>query len=98
MVQFFALSVIVAINKHLPIDVEVFLKPDVDAQNAVVFEHEHGTIYWQVFASLETNQIEVLEIHLEKNDTVGVEVLTAYDTISSVISTLVNQIKQLRGL
>lgn len=97
MVQFFALSLIRAINARLPVDTEVFLKPDVDAQNAVVFEHEHGFIYWQVGANLETCKIDVTEIHLEKNGDFGVEVLNSYDTINSVIETLLNQIHKLRG-
>ncbi|MGE9289292.1 hypothetical protein ACQKKL_28425 [Escherichia coli] len=45
MIQLFALSIINAINHYLPEDTEVFLKPDVDAQNAVVFEHADGIIY-----------------------------------------------------
>lgn len=98
MVEFFALSVIRAINSRLPIDVETFLKPDVDAQNAIAFEHEQGFIYWKVSASLETNIINVTEIHLDENLNLIVEVYSQYATINNVIETLVNQIKLIKGL
>lgn len=98
MVEFFALSVIRAINARLPMDVETFLKPDVDAQNAIVFEWEHGVIYWHVSASLSTSQIIVLELHLDKNYDLQLEHSVGYDTINHVIETLVKQIKQIKGL
>lgn len=96
MVEFFALSVIRAINNQLPIETETFLKPDVDAQNAITFEHEHGFIYWQISASLETNLINVTEIHLDENLDLNVEVSNQYATINNVIETLVNQINQIK--
>lgn len=98
MVEFFALSVISAINSQLPIETETFLKPDIDAQNAIAFEHEHGFIYWQISASLETNLINVTEIHLDENLDLNVEVSNQYATINNVIETLVNQIKLIKGL
>ena len=98
MVEFFALSVIRAINSQLPIETETFLKPDIDAQNAIAFEYEHGFIYWHVSASLETNMINVTEIHLDENLDLNVEVSNQYATINSVIETLVNQIKLIKGL
>ena len=98
MVEFFALSVIRAINSRLPIDVETFLKPDVDAQNAIAFEWEHGIIYWHVSASLESSKIMVLELHLDKNYDLQLEHSNEYDTINHVIETLVKQIKQIKGL
>jgi len=98
MVEFFALSVIRAINARLPMDVETFLKPDVDAQNAIVFEWEHGVIYWHVSASLSTSKIVVLELHLDKNYDLQLEHSIEYDTINHVIETLVKQIKQIKGL
>ena len=98
MVEFFALSVIRAINSRLPMDVETFLKPDVDAQNAIAFEWDHGVIYWHVSASLESSKIIVLEIHLDKNYDLQLEHSNEYDTINNVIETLVNQIKLIKGL
>lgn len=98
MVEFFALSVINAINSHLPENVEVFLKPDVDAQNAIAFEWEHGVIYWHVSASLESSKIIVLELHLDKNYDLQLEHSNEYDTINHVIETLVKQITQIKGL
>ena len=98
MVEFFALSVIRAINSRLPIDVETFLKPDVDAQNAIAFEWEHGVIYWHVSASLDSGKIMVLELHLDKNYDLQLEYSKEYDTINHVIETLVNQIKLIKGL
>ena len=98
MVEFFALSVIRAINAQLPIETETFLKPDVDAQNAIAFEHEHGFIYWQVSASLESSKIVVLELHLDKNYDLQLEHSNEYDTINDVIETLVKQITQIKGL
>ena len=97
-IAFFALSVIRAINAQLPIDVETFLKPDVDAQNAIAFEWEHGVIYWHVSASLESSKIIVLELHLDKNYDLHLEHSTEYDTINHVIETLVKQINQIKGL
>lgn len=98
MVEFFALSVIKVINSRLPIDVETFLKPDVDAQNAIAFEWEHGVIYWQVSASLERCKIVVMELHLDKNYDLQLEHSFEYDTINQVIETLVKQIIQIKGL
>lgn len=98
MVEFFALSVIRAINSRLPIDVEIFLKPDIDAQNAIAFEWEHGVIYWHVSASLENSKINVLELHLDKNYDLQLENSNEYDTINHVIETLVKQINLIKGL
>ena len=98
MVEFFALSVINAINSRLPENVEVFLKPDVDAQNSIVFEWEHGVIYWHVSATLESSKIMVLELHLDKNYDLQLEHSNEYDTINHVIETLVKQITQIKGL
>ena len=98
MVEFFALSVIRAINIKLPIETETFLKPDVDAQNAIAFEWEHGVIYWHVSASLESSKIVVLELHLYKTYELQLEHSKEYDTINHVIETLVKQIKQIKGL
>ena len=98
MVEFFALSVIRAINSQLPIETETFLKPDVDAQNAIAFEWEHGVIYWHVSASLESSKIVVLELHLDKNYNLQFEHSNEYDTINDVIETLVNKIKIVKGL
>ena len=98
MIEFFALSVIRAINSRLPIDVETFLKPDVDAQNAIAFEWEHGIIYWYVSASLESSKIVVLELHLDKNYDLQFENSNEYDTINHVIEMLVKQITQIKGL
>ena len=98
MVEFFALSVIRVINSRLPIDVETFLKPDVDAQNAIAFDWEHGVIYWQVSASLERSKIVVLELHLDKNYDLQLEHSSDYDTINQVIEALVKQITQIKGL
>lgn len=98
MVEFFALSVIRAINAQLPIETETFLKPGVYAQNAIAFEHEHGFIYWHVSASLETNMINVTEIHLDENLDLTFEVSNQYATIKNVIETLVNQIKLIKLL
>lgn len=97
MVEFFALSVIRAINARLPMDCEVFLKPDVDAQNAIVFEGENGVIYWSLAADLATNKIMVTELHLDKNYDLQLENILGYDTINHVIETLVKQINLLRG-
>ena len=98
MVEFFALSVIRAINRQLPIETETFLKPDVDAQNAIAFEWEHGVIYWHVSASLESSKIVVLELHLDKNYDLHLENSYECDTIKHVIETLVKQITQIKGL
>ena len=98
MVEFFALSVIRAINSRLPMDVKTFLKPDVDAQNAIAFEWEHGVIYWHVSVSLESSKIVVLELHLDKNYDLHLEHSVGYDTINHVIETLVKQITQIKGL
>ena len=98
MVEFFALSVIRAINAQLPIETETFLKPDIDAQNAIAFEWEHGVIYWHVSASLESSKIVVLELHLDKNYDLQLEHSNEYDTINHVIETLVKQIKLIKGL
>ena len=98
MVQFFALSIIRAINQRLPVEVECFLKPDVDAQNAIVFEHESGNVYWQVAASIETNKIIVTEIHLDKNSNAEFDTTNEYDTISNVLNSIEFQIKQLSRL
>ena len=98
MVEFFALSVICAINSRLPIDVETFLKPDVDAQNAIAFEWEHGVIYWHVSASLESSKIIVRELHLDKNYDLLIDCYNEYGTINHVIETLVKQITQIKGL
>ena len=98
MIEFFALSVIRAINSRLHIDAETFLKPDVDAQNAIAFEWEHGVIYWLVSASLESSKIVVLELHLDKNYDLQFEHSNEYDTINHVIETLVKQIKLIKGM
>ena len=98
MIQFFALSMILAINQRLPIDCECFLKPDVDAQNAIVFEHEHGIVYWQVSVNIETNKFSVYEVHLDKNSNTEFDTTNEYDTILIVLNNIELQIKQLSGL
>ena len=98
MIEFFVFCFIRAINSRLHIDVETFLKPDVDAQNAIAFEWEHGVIYWYVSASLESSKIVVLELHLDKNYDLHLEHSNEYDTINNVIEKLVKQITQIKGL
>lgn len=98
MIQLFALSIINVINSYLPEDTEVFLKPDVDAQNAVVFEHADGIIYYQISADLETNKFVLTEIYLDKNYNMEFENSDNYDTIAFVLSHIVSHIRKLKGL
>ena len=101
MVEFFALSVIRAINFRLDLinhpEKEVYLKPDVDAQNAIVFDGVNGTVYWTVAACLVTNKIVVTELHFDKDMNLGLENSLSYDNIDSVINELAKQINLLRG-
>ena len=98
MIQFFALSMIRAINQRLPIDFECYLSPDVDAQNAIVFTHDHGVIYWQVSINIETNKIVVKEVFLDTDNNAEFDNDTEYDTISLVLNVIETQIKRLKGL
>lgn len=96
MVEFFALSVIRAINANQEIGKEVYLRPDVDAQNAILCEHDSGVIMWSVAANLVSGKVEVVECHKsDLNDYWEVAIVTEYDTISSVIESISSQVTHL---
>lgn len=96
MVEFFALSVINAVNAQLDniAGREVYLKPDVDAQNAIECDYGHGVVMWKVAAYIEFNHICLTEIILDNGDLV-VENFLSFATIKEVVEHIALHVNRL---
>lgn len=85
MIEFFALSVINAINangNNFP------LMPDVDAQNAIVYEHGEIKHYFKIHASLADRHYHLTYISINKDCELLFELSEKHDTINSVIKSI----------
>lgn len=98
MIQLFSLSLIRYINSQFDTEkeTEVFLADSNDSQNAIAFNHETGIIYWSVLVEVETNQVKLTTVYLDTEYNLEFEETKNYDTLKSVIETILFQINKLK--
>lgn len=98
MVELFSLSLIRYINSQFETEkeAEVFLADSNDSQNAIAFNHETGIIYWSVGVEVETNQVKLTTVYLDTEYNLEFEETKNYDTLKSVIETILFQINKLK--
>lgn len=98
MIQLFSLSLIRYINSQFDTEkeTEVFLADSNDSQNAIAFNHETGIIYWSVWVEVETNQVKLTTVYLDTEYNLEFEETKNYDTLKSVIETILFQINKLK--
>ena len=98
MIQLFSLSLIRYINSQFDTEkeTEVFLADSNDSQNAIAFNHETGIIYWSVGVEVETNQVKLTTVYLDTEYNLEFEETKNYDTLKSVIETILFQINKLK--
>ena len=98
MIQLFSLSLIRYINSQFDTEkeAEVFLADSNDSQNAIAFNHETGIIYWSVGVEVETNQVKLTTVYLDTEYNLEFEETKNYDTLKSVIETILFQINKLK--
>lgn len=94
MVEFFALSVISAIHAS---GNDYKLTPDIDAQNAIVYEHLDNSHYFKIWASLEDRQYHLSQIVINKDCELLFELTEKHDTINSVIKSITLTIERLKN-
>lgn len=98
MIELFSLSLIRYINSQFDTEkeAEVFLADSNDSQNAIAFNHETGIIYWSVGVEVETNQVKLTTVYLDTEYNLEFEETKNYDTLKSVIETILFQINKLK--
>lgn len=98
MIELFSLSLIRYINSQFNTEkeAEVFLADSNDSQNAIAFNHETGIIYWSVGVEVETNQVKLTTVYLDTEYNLEFEETKNYDTLKSVIETILFQINKLK--
>lgn len=98
MIELFSLSLIRYINSQFETEkeAEVFLADSNDSQNAIAFNHETGIIYWSVGVEVETNQVKLTTVYLDTEYNLEFEETKNYDTLKSVIETILFQINKLK--